>query len=76
LFERLTRTVLDRRFQDSSKAGSGINFFAAFFAAFLPTFLGLLLAHFFEYAAKKSCYFEKAVQKSVAHFWGVGWGGV
>jgi len=43
------RPVLDR-FQDSSKTGSGINFFptffatffVAFFAAFLPIFLGLL----------------------------------
>jgi hypothetical protein len=49
----LTRPVLDR-FQDSSKTGSGINFFAAFlaafcgtfFAVFLPTFFGLLLALF------------------------------
>jgi len=55
-----TRPVLDR-FQDSSKTGSGINFFAAFF-----------LARYFEHAVQMSCYFVHAVQKSVEHFWGVG----
>jgi len=42
-------------FQDSSKTGSGINFFptflaaffATFFAAFLPPFLGLLFGALF-----------------------------
>jgi len=36
--ELKTRPVLDR-FQDSSKTGSGISFFAAFLAAFLTPFL-------------------------------------
>jgi hypothetical protein len=40
-----TRPVLDR-FQDSSKTGSGINFFAAFFVLFIATFLGLLFSAF------------------------------
>jgi len=68
-----TSTVLDR-FQDSSKTGSGINFFAAFFATFFAAFFAAFfadifaafLAHFFEYAVQKSRYLEYAVQKSVA----------
>jgi len=44
-----TRPVLDR-FQDSSKTGSGINFFptflAAFFAAFFATFFAAFLLPF------------------------------
>ncbi len=41
-----TRLVLDR-FQDSSKTGSGINFFATFFATFLPPFFALLFGTLF-----------------------------
>ncbi len=42
----LTRPVLDR-FQDSSKTGSGINFFATFLAAFCATFFAAFFVVFF-----------------------------
>jgi len=42
----LTRPVLDR-FQDSSKTGSGINFFPTFLAAFFAHFFATIFPTFF-----------------------------
>jgi len=73
----ITRLVLDR-FQDSSKTGSGINFFAAFLAAFFAAFFATFFAAFFcrlfsaFLPVQMTSYFEYAVQKSVACFWGLG----
>jgi len=53
------------QFQDTSKTGSGINFFPTFLAAFFANFFW---ACFFEHAEQKTYYFEYAVQKSVAIF--------
>jgi hypothetical protein len=62
----ITRPVLDR-FQDSSKTGSGINFFPPFLPPFCRLFCHLFADFFgtaFLRAVQKTRYFEYAVQKS------------
>ncbi len=72
-----TRPVLDR-FQDSSKTGSGINFFptfpAAFFAAVLLHFLGLLFWRAFLSTQYKRRAILSMQYKSLLPFFR-GWGG-
>ncbi len=73
-FTVLTGPVLDR-FQDFFAAFLAAflpPFLLSFFAAFLTPFLGLLFGVLFENIVQMSRYFETAVQKSVAHFFGGG----
>jgi len=84
--QTLTRPVLDQ-FQDSSKTGSGINFFPPFlphfFAAFFATFFAAFFANFFGPAFLRTFlstqYKRRAIlsmqYKSLLPFLGV-WGGV